>query len=66
MSDAAYGKADETQRVAMLDAVRIDVLKNSVAKPTRTGSRLPVGRQGPPVEEPVSDAPRNVIDPLLK
>ena len=66
MSDAAYGKADETQRVAMLDAVRIDVIKNSVAKPTRTGSRLSVGRQGPPVEEPVSDAPRHVIDPLLK
>ena len=66
MSDTAYGKADETQRVAMLDAVRTDVNKNSVAKPTRTGSHLPDGRPGSPVKEPVSDAPRHVIDPLLK
>jgi hypothetical protein len=66
MSDAAYVKADETQRVAMLDAVRVDASKNSAAKPTRTGPRVPVGRPELPVEAPVGNAPRHVIDPLLK
>ncbi len=66
MSDAAYVKADETQRVAMLDAVRVDASKNSAAKPTRTGLRVPVGRPELPVEAPVGKVPRHVIDPLLK
>ena len=66
MSDAAYGKADETQRVAMLDAVRVSADRNPVAKPIRNEARKPVGRPERAVEAPAGDAPRHVIDPLLK
>ncbi len=66
MSDAAYGKADEAQRVAMLDAVRMSPSKNPVAKPTRTAPRKPISRPDRIVEIPVDNAPRHVIDPLLK
>jgi len=66
MSDAAYGKADETQRVAMLDAVRMSSSKNPVAKPTRTAPRKPISRPERTVDIPVDNAPRRVIDPLLK
>ena len=58
MSDAAYGKADETQRVAMLDAVRMGA--------ETLAPRKPVGRPERKVEAPVDNAPRHVIDPLLK
>ena len=58
MSDAAYGKADEVQRVAMLDAVRMSV--------ETLAPRMPVSRQRPTPEDPVGSAPRIVIDPLLK
>ena len=66
MSDAAYEKADETQRVAMLDAVRVSAYRNPVAKPIRNEARKPVGRPERAVEAPAGDAPRHVIDPLLK
>ena len=66
MSDAAYEKADETQRVAMLDAVRESTGPNPVAKPVRNEPRKPVGRPERAVEAPVGDAPRHIIDPLLK
>ena len=66
MSDAAYGKADEAQRVAMLDAVRMSSSKNPVAKPTRTAPRKPISRPERIAEAPVDNAPRHVIDPLLK
>ena len=66
MSDAAYGKADEAQRVAMLDAVRMNVSKVPVAKPIRTVPRKPVSRPERTVNAPVDNAPRHVIDPLLK
>ncbi len=71
MSDAAYGKADEAQRVAMLDAVRMSPSKNPVAKPTRTAPRKPISRpertvEAPVDNAPVDNAPRHVIDPLLK
>jgi hypothetical protein len=58
MSDAAYGKADEVQRVAMLDAVRMSA--------ETLAPRMPVSRQRPTPEDPVESAPRIVIDPLLK
>jgi hypothetical protein len=58
MSDAAYGKADETQRVAMLDAVRMGV--------ETLAPRKPVSRPERTVEAPVDNGPRHVIDPLLK
>ena len=58
MSDAAYGKADEAQRVAMLDAVRISAKtpapRKLVSRPERT------------VEAPVESVPHHIIDPLLK
>ena len=66
MSDAAYGKADEAQRVVMLDAVRVSVGRNPVAKPVRAEPRKPVGRPQRVVETPVPESPRHVIDPLLK
>jgi len=81
MSDAAYGKADEAQRVAMLDAVRMNVSKVPVAKPIRTAPRRPVSRpertvnspvdkapvdKAPVDKAPVDNTPRRVIDPLLK
>ena len=63
MSDAAYGKADEAQRVAMLDAVRMGAESlaphKSVNRPERTVNSS--------VDKaPVDNAPRRVIDPLLK
>ena len=58
MSDAAYGKADEAQRVAMLDAVRMSAATLS--------PRMPVSRPRPTPVDPVDSAPRHVIDPLLK
>ena len=71
MSDAAYGKADEAQRVAMLDAVRMDSSKNPVTKPIKTTSHKPASRpertvNAPVDNAPVDNAPRHVIDPLLK
>ena len=66
MSDAAYGKADEAQRVVMLDAVRVSVGRNPVAKPVRAEPRKPVSRPQRAVETPVPESPRHVIDPLLK
>jgi len=63
MSDAAYGKADEAQRVAMLDAVRMGAESlaphKSVNRPERTVN-------SPVDKAPVDNAPRRVIDPLLK
>ena len=58
MSDAAYGKADEAQRAAMLDAVRMGA--------ETLAPRRPVSRPERIVEIPVDNAPRHVIDPLLK
>ncbi len=63
MSDAAYGKADEAQRVAMLDAVRMGAetpaLRKPVSRPERTVNSS--------VDKaPVDNAPRHSIDPLLK
>ena len=58
MSDAAYGKADEAQRVAMLDAVRMSA--------ATLAPRMTVSRPRPTPEDPVDSAPRHVIDPLLK
>ena len=58
MSDAAYGKADETQRVAMLDAVRMGAETLAPRKPVSRPERI--------VETPVDNAPRHFIDPLLK
>ena len=58
MSDAAYGKADEAQRVAMLDAVRMGA--------QTLAPRKPVSRPERKVDAPVDNAPRHVIDPLLK
>ncbi len=58
MSDAAYGKADEAQRVAMLDAVRMGAQRLAPDKPMRRRERT--------VDAPVENAPRHVIDPLLK
>ncbi len=66
MSDAAYGKADEAQRVAMLDAVRMDSSKNPATKPVKTTARKSVSRPERTVEAPVDNAPRHFIDPLLK
>ena len=66
MSDVAYGKADEAQRVAMLDAVRMSTTNVPVARPMRTETRKPVGRPDPAVGTSVDDPPRHVIDPLLK
>ena len=58
MSDAAYGKADEAQRVAMLDAVRMSAESLTPRKPVTRPERT--------IEAPVDNAPRHVIDPLLK
>ena len=58
MSDAAYGKADEAQRVAMLDAVRMGAKTLAPRKPVSRPERI--------VEAPVDNAPRHFIDPLLK
>lgn len=58
MSDAAYGKADEAQRSAMLDAVRMGA--------KTLAPRKPIGRPERLVEVPVDNAPRHAIDPLLK
>ena len=66
MSDAAYGKANEAQRVAMLDAVRISASKAPFAQPIRTAPRKSVDRLERTIEDPVDNAPRHVIDPLLK
>jgi len=71
MSDVAYGKADEAQRVVMLDAVRMDSSKNPATKPVKTTVRKPVSRpertvNSPVDKAPVDNAPRHVIDPLLK
>jgi len=66
MSDAAYGKADEAQRVAMLDAVRMSTSNVPVSRPMRTEPRRPVGRPERIVKLPVDNAPQPVIDPLLK
>ena len=58
MSDSAYGKADEAQRVAMLEAVRM-----SIETPA---PRVSVARPAREVDEPVDNGPPHVIDPLLK
>ncbi|MDA0298427.1 MAG: hypothetical protein O3A54_07035 [Actinobacteria bacterium] len=58
MSDAAYGKADEAQRVAMLNAVRMGA--------QTLAPRKPVSRPERTVDVPIDNAPRHVIDPLLK
>ena len=58
MSDAAYGKADEAQRAAMLDAVRMGA--------ETLAPRRPVSRPERTVNAPTDNAPRHVIDPLLK
>ncbi len=58
MSDAAYGKADEAQRVAMLDAVRMGAETHA--------PRRPLSRPEQTVDTPVDNAPRHFIDPLLK
>jgi len=66
MSDAAYGKADEAHRAAMLDAVRMNASIAPVAKPIKTAPRKPVSRPERTVDVPMDNAPRHVIDPLLK
>lgn len=66
MSDSAYGKADEAQRIAMLESVRVSVSKNPVALPIKTKSRRPISRSERTVEAPVGNVPQHVIDPLLK
>jgi hypothetical protein len=66
MSDAAYGKADEAQRIAMLDAVRMSASNVPAARPVKTAPRKPVSRSGGTVEAPVESAPKHIIDPLLK
>ena len=58
MSDAAYDKADEAQRVAMLDAVRMGA--------ETLAPRRPVSRPERIAKVPVDNAPRHVSDPLLK
>ena len=58
MSDSAYGKADEAQRVAMLEAVR---MSSETPAP-----RVSVARPARKVDEPVDNGPPHVIDPLLK
>ena len=58
MSEAAYGKADEAQRVAMLDAVRMGA--------ETLAPRRPVSRPERIVAVSVDNAPRHFIDPLLK
>ena len=58
MSDAAYGKADESQRAAMLNAVRMGA--------ETLAPRRPVSRPERIVKVPVDNAPRHFIDPLLK
>ena len=58
MSDAAYDKADEAQRAAMLDAVRMGA--------ETLVPRRPVSRPERIAKVPVDNAPRHVIDPLLK
>ena len=58
MSDSAYGKANEAQRIAMLDSVRMGA-------ETLT-PRTPISRPERTVEEPVKNAPGDVIYPLLK
>ena len=66
MSDAAYGKADEAQRIAMLDAVRMSASKDPAVRPVKTAPRMSVSRPERSVEVPVENAPRHNIDPLLK
>ena len=66
MSDAAYEEADETERAAMLDAVRMSSNKMPVAKPIRTAPRKSINRPERTVEVVVDNGPRHVIDPLLK
>ena len=63
MSDAAYGKADEAQRVAMLDAVRMGAESCAPHKPVNRPERTV---NSPVDKAPVDNAPRHVIDPLLK
>jgi hypothetical protein len=66
MSDAAYEESDETERAAMLDAVRMSSNKMPVAKPIRTAPRKSINRPERTVEVVVDNGPRHVIDPLLK
>lgn len=66
MSDAAYEKADEAQRAAMLDGVRIHSSKQAVTQPVRTTPRKTATQPERTVDAPVENAPRHVIDPLLK
>jgi hypothetical protein len=66
MSDAAYEKADEAQRAAMLDAVRMSVSNAPVAQPIRSAPKKPAGRTERAFKDPVDTVPRHVIDPLLK
>jgi hypothetical protein len=66
MSDVAYGKADEAQRVAMLDAVRMSTTNVPVARTTRTEPHKPVRRPDRVVDKSADNPPRHVIDPLLK
>ncbi len=58
MSEASYQNADEEKRIIMLDSVRMGA---KVVAP-----RKPVSRPKQTFEGPAVDAPRNVIDPLLK
>ena len=66
MSDAAYSKADEAQRVAMLDAVRMSASNVLATRPIKTAPRKPVSRLGGTVEANVESTPKHIIDPLLK
>lgn len=66
MSDVAYGKADEAERVAMLDAVRMSTTNVPDARPMRSEPRKPVGRPDRLVNTSVDNASQHVIDPLLK
>jgi hypothetical protein len=66
MSDAAYVEADEAERIAMLNAVRMTSSKKPVPNPIRTAPRKPISRPERTVEAAVDSGSRHVIDPLLK
>lgn len=58
MSDSAYLKADEAQRVVMLEAVRMSSVTITPRKPVAHPART--------VDAPLETAPQHIIDPLLK
>lgn len=66
MSESAYMQADESQRVVMLDAVRMDVGKMPRLQPAKVAPHKPSSRPERTVQVSVENASQHAIDPLLK